>query len=214
MSKEDSATRERILNAATDIFSEYGFKAATIREICKLAKTNVAAVNYYFRDKEGLYIAVLEGLLTSALEQYPPDMGLAPGAKPEERLHAFVKSFLYRLLRSRRLSDHLQGGLFTTKELSSPNPALDALIEKHVNPHRKLLFSIIAELLENTASQQTVIRCAISITGQCLHYVYARPIIGHIAGEPFSLDEDIDEQAAHITRFSLGGIQTINEGLS
>ena len=63
----DDRTRERLINAAGEVFAEQGFHATTIRDICTKADANVAAVNYHFRDKMGLYVAVLtESLCTSA----------------------------------------------------------------------------------------------------------------------------------------------------
>ena len=47
-------TRERILNAAERLFAERGIKESSIREVTKMAGTNLASVNYYFGSKEGL----------------------------------------------------------------------------------------------------------------------------------------------------------------
>ena len=60
-----ATTPERILEAAGEIFGREGFKAATIRRIAETANANVASINYHFRDKEGLYAAVLEHLFNT-----------------------------------------------------------------------------------------------------------------------------------------------------
>jgi len=49
------ATRKRLLAAAGRVFAEKDYRRATIAEICRLAGTNIAAVNYHFGDKETLY---------------------------------------------------------------------------------------------------------------------------------------------------------------
>ena len=58
--KNDEETKDRLIQAAGGVFAQKGFQSATIREICSLAGTHVGAVNYHFRDKEGLYAAVLD----------------------------------------------------------------------------------------------------------------------------------------------------------
>ena len=52
-------TRQRLLEAAGEIFAEQGFRQTTVRDICARAGANVAAVNYHFGDKEKLYSEVL-----------------------------------------------------------------------------------------------------------------------------------------------------------
>ena len=56
------ATKENIMTAAMRLFADKGLKLVTVRDICKLAKANVALVNYHFRNKNGLYQACVERL--------------------------------------------------------------------------------------------------------------------------------------------------------
>ena len=48
-------TRWRLLQAATEVFAEVGYHAATTREICKRAGVNLASIHYYYGDKAELY---------------------------------------------------------------------------------------------------------------------------------------------------------------
>ena len=52
------ATRLQLIEAAGEVFAEMGFQNATVREICRRAGANVAAVNYHFQSKEALLDAV------------------------------------------------------------------------------------------------------------------------------------------------------------
>lgn len=52
-------TRERILDAAETLFIEHGFAATSVRAIATQAGVNLAATNYHFGNKKGLFAAVL-----------------------------------------------------------------------------------------------------------------------------------------------------------
>jgi len=53
-------TRERIVEAALGIFGERGYDGASTREIAAAAGVNAPALQYYFDNKEGVYVACIE----------------------------------------------------------------------------------------------------------------------------------------------------------
>jgi AcrR family transcriptional regulator len=53
-------TKQRILTAAEQVFADQGFASASLRAITQEAEVNLAAVNYHFGSKTGLYRAVFE----------------------------------------------------------------------------------------------------------------------------------------------------------
>jgi AcrR family transcriptional regulator len=52
--------RQQILEAATELFADKGFRGTTTREIAELAKVNEAIIFRHFQSKEELYWAVIE----------------------------------------------------------------------------------------------------------------------------------------------------------
>lgn len=50
-------SRERLLRAALRLFAQQGFTKTSTREIAEAAGVNLAAISYYFGDKQGLYRA-------------------------------------------------------------------------------------------------------------------------------------------------------------
>ena len=81
-SSEDRETRARLLYAAARLFAERGYARVTVRDICKKARANVAAVNYHFGGKDGLYRAVMgrqagtiRGLTFRAIEALRRQLG-------------------------------------------------------------------------------------------------------------------------------------------
>lgn len=199
-------TSQRLLEAAGEVFAEKGFRGATVRDICRQAGANVAAVNYHFRDKEELYAAVLQYAHRCAMERYPPDLGLAPGARhdPEARLGAFVRSFLLRLLAAGRPAWH---GKLMAREIAEPTKALDALVEHSIRPNSELLRGILRELLGPGAAPRALWHGAWSVVGQCVFYYYARAVIVRLNPNQGFDDAQIKELADHITRFTLAATQ-------
>lgn len=63
MKKSESGTRERILDAAEQIFATCGFEGASVRAITKLAKVNLSVVYYHFENKEALLFAVFDNYI-------------------------------------------------------------------------------------------------------------------------------------------------------
>lgn len=56
------ATRDSILRAATKVFAKYGYDGGSVEKISKAANSYDRMIYYYFGSKEGLFIAVLEGI--------------------------------------------------------------------------------------------------------------------------------------------------------
>lgn len=59
MEPSTATTRERVLEAASELFAHRGFRGASARAISAQAGANAAAISYHFRGKRGLYEAVL-----------------------------------------------------------------------------------------------------------------------------------------------------------
>src|SRR3954469_25958549 len=171
---DQAATRRELLEAASEVFAEVGFRAATVREICQRAGANIAAVNYHFGDKERLYRAVLKETCRTALEKYPADFGLPPKATPEQRLRAFVHSFLLRIFSQGPGSRH---GKLMAREMIEPTGALDAIVKEDVGPMAAVLTSIVGDLLGPGADPEKRRLCGMSVVSQVLFYHHCRPVV-------------------------------------
>lgn len=53
-------TKEKLLQAASQVFSQRGYGGATVKEIADLAGVNVSLISYHFHGKEGLFRTILE----------------------------------------------------------------------------------------------------------------------------------------------------------
>lgn len=201
-------TKRRLLDAAGEIFSEKGFKAATVREICRVAKANVAAVHYHFGDKEGLYKELLVEAFEAGLKRYPTHMGLDGSASAEQRLYAFIHSFLLRMLGSERFA---WCGKLMARELHEPTRALDHLAERYILPLSEQLRSIVAEVLGNGAktTDTRVHYCAMSVVGQCQYIAKSRAVIEKLSPRLRFDEQGIADLARHIADFSTNALKNM-----
>ncbi len=64
MRGDGEQTRARIIETAGHLMAENGFAQTTSKSICEAAQVNMAAINYYFGSREGLYIACWKMCMT------------------------------------------------------------------------------------------------------------------------------------------------------
>ena len=201
--KTSESTHERLLDAAGKAFADKGYRAATVREICGLAGANVAAVNYHFGSKRKLYAEVLSSIFRYAMGRYPPDLGQDEATTPAERLYAFVRAFLLRLLDPEKPAWHRR---LLAREMREPSPMMRGVIEKRIRRSHELLHEILTELLGARATPCHMELCVASITAQCLFYQRRRHMVWRALRHVKVSPEGVEALARHITEFSLYGV--------
>ncbi len=197
-------TRRQLLETAGEVFAEAGFRNATVREICRRAGANVAAVNYHFGDKETLYAEVLRDSQQKAFEKYPPLLGVAADAPPEEKLRAFVRSFLLRIFDSGTIT---RFGRIMSREMVEPTGALDLLLEVRIRPMADLLRGMVAEILNGSPDDEQIRLCCFSIVSQCVFFHHCRTMISRLFPDQRLDASAVNQLAAHIARFSLAAMK-------
>lgn len=91
-------TRDRILYAALEIFSDKGYDTSSISEICKKADITKGALYWHFKDKLDLYQQLIEEIIKGVIED-SCDLKTGIGS-PLERLSYFNRKHL------RLIQDH------------------------------------------------------------------------------------------------------------
>ena len=197
-------TRQRLIEAAGHLFAEHGFKKVTVREICAAAHANVAAVNYHFGDKLGLYTEVVEAAISAQEGTTREAREAGRGLPAEERLRQFIRVFVGRAVKHPR--SWVRGIIF--REIADPTPALDAIVERGVRPRLEYLGTIISELLDCPVTDPRVLPCAGSVQSQ-LVMTLTNPIASKLQPGVVPGPAEIERMIEHITRFSLGGIAAL-----
>lgn len=161
MIETTQATEKAILEAATKLFLEKGFKATSTTEIAKEAGCNQAMVHYYFRTKDRLFEAVFadkfQGFVTGIMEISQGDLPFEEKLTEKIGIHfdmlmenpKFPLLFAYELNTNPKRLEAIKEKLGNLPAMVFANfqGELDAEIEKGTIRKMKvidLLFSIIA----------------------------------------------------------------------
>jgi AcrR family transcriptional regulator len=202
----DAGTRERLLEAAGEMFADKGFEKATIRDIVARANANLNAVNYYFRDKRGLFLAVFEHAHEQASGMNEAAFQRMSALPPADALRAFVGQLLRGFFRK----DHGSWpARFMAREIAQPTGALDILVDGFIRPRFNQIVALVQAILGPHVPHFTIQLCAESVVAQCAHVIHARPIVGRLIPQLKYTPEDIEMMADHITRFSLAGLRGV-----
>jgi AcrR family transcriptional regulator len=197
MSVDDARTR--ILAAAGPIFAEKGFKNATVREICRAATVNVASVNYYFGDKERLYVEAVKHAhpLRDAPQSAPewPD-----GTPPRQKLADYIRAMAIPMLGARR--ERWQAQLLA-REMMNPSTACRELVETFIRQRFNLLQQIVSEILPEGTPAHRCHLAALSIVAQFVYFRAGRGVIEMLLGaEEVAEHHRAEQLVEHITNVS------------
>jgi TetR/AcrR family transcriptional regulator, regulator of cefoperazone and chloramphenicol sensitivity len=202
----DDQTAERLIEAAGEVFGEQGFQLATIRDICARAGANVAAVNYHYRDKMGLYLAVLR----KSLSRESPDAVrqlVEKNENPEEALGLIIRHILRMMYGTgERNAWHVR---IMVHELAHPSAALDLVVEEVIGPIYLTMRQVLSRLLGTPPDHDTTRLCAHSVIGQVVHYAHAREVIARLWPDLKMTKDRLDQIGKHITEFSIYSLRAL-----
>lgn len=136
------ATRQRILAAALDLFSELSFDGATTREIAARAGVTQPLLNYHFSSKDELWRAAVDGLFAELNEALTSRAQGLRGVDELTVAKLVVREFIYFS------AAHPQLHRIITQECKSDGPRMDWLVERHIRPRYEQTVALFARLVD------------------------------------------------------------------
>jgi TetR/AcrR family transcriptional regulator, regulator of cefoperazone and chloramphenicol sensitivity len=198
-------TRDKLLRAAIQVFSEHGYERATVREISRVAGTNLALVKYHFGDKLELFREVVRYATDADAKMAVLTQALRENTDPSEALRQIIRGVLERLS-ARREQTGLQLRLMLN-EIANPSMVLTGEIECAIRPIYDLFRELVGQILGLPMDDTKTRLCTHSISGQIAHYVHARPILSRLWPEMQMTPEQFEMIATHIADFSLAYLE-------
>jgi AcrR family transcriptional regulator len=130
------ATRERILEAAADVFADKGFYGAAVDDIVRASDTSKGSFYFHFPNKRGIFVALLDHLTARLLQRV--EQALAGEPDPIRRLDTALRAVLTAFAQRRRLARLLlveAAGLghATDQQLMAVHERFIALIQRQLD---------------------------------------------------------------------------------
>ena len=173
-------TRQRLVEAALDVFGRYGFEGATTRQIAKAAKANLAAIVYHFGSKEALHVAVAEYLVGRIAALVGPSLAAASApkaaatpAKARAALISVLETYADVLLGE---SEAERWARFIVREQMQPTAAFDVIYQTMGGAHG-VGARLVAVILGRSPEDEAVKLSVFTLMGQILVFRVARELV-------------------------------------
>lgn len=179
----DLGARERLLDAAAEIFGTYNLEGATTRQLAQRAGVNQAAIPYYFGGKEGLYRATVEHFFSV----HAPKIGsvvaeivarlAAEDIDRNEALNLLKKLLETMLEILLRKQTNRSFGRIIIREQMQPTKAFDLIYERVIRRVHETISALLAIALDRQPDDRSVILRAQMLVGQILIFLAGRETI-------------------------------------
>lgn len=225
MTDPSQGTKDRLLDAAEELFANQGFDQVSIRDLASAAGVNVAAVNYHFQGKENLFQEVIlrrfvhqRKTTLQALEE-----ALSQNSSPtlSQVIEALVRTFLTGALGQGQSGNFMS--LMAEEMMADNRHAQSHFFREMVAPVFKS-FSNALITAQPHLTQDDLDWAIASVVGQIYHFIMRWKKCQSMAAETHTLeeiqkifpalklpvDQYIEEVTQHITRFSSAAIEAMH----
>jgi TetR/AcrR family transcriptional regulator, regulator of cefoperazone and chloramphenicol sensitivity len=175
-------TRARIVNAALTMFGQQGFEGASTRDIATLAGVNAPALQYYFDNKEGLFVACMEhivkrvwGYVSEVVER--AERLVAERADVDELIEAFCDlqaQLAECMLVSSDKEDDSRLFMSRIQTGEGPVAGFDLLYKTVSTRISNVTSAIVSRLLGRAADREEILVRIAALTGQFAVFHMAR----------------------------------------
>jgi AcrR family transcriptional regulator len=174
-------TRARIVTAALRLFGQRGFDGASTRDIATAAGVNAPALQYYFDNKEGVFVACVEHIVKRVWEYLSQvvergEQAVASGADDEELIEAFcaIQVQLAEFMFTSKDADDWR--LFMARLQSGEGPAagFKVVYQSVSSRMSKVTSTIVGRLLGRPPDDEETLIRTMTLSGQLMVFQHAR----------------------------------------
>ncbi len=202
-SRTDGAeTRARIIETAGGLFASQGYGNTTSKSICEHAKVNMAAINYHFGSREGLYLTLLQEVHRHLMSMEFLSRIADSGMEPQHKFARLIDELVHHVMDSRSWHTRLWA-----REILDPSPLLEIVMRDEAMPKFGILSGIISEMTGIPVNDPALIRCTLNVIAPCLMLLFInRDLVSPLLT---IFDHPETELAEHLKTYARAGMQAI-----
>ncbi len=199
---DGDATVKQIIAKAGELFAEKGYADTTSKAICERAGVNMAAVNYHFGSRDGLYLVLLKEVHLEVMSlDFVRKIGHSD-APASEKLYLLIHGLLRATYDAK--SWHIR---LWARELLAPSPLLSQIMQEDTLPKFEVLRDVITELTGMPATEPALLRSVLSVIGPVLLLLILdrqietpiQPLYWHT----------VEDMARHMHTFTIAGLKAV-----
>lgn len=199
---DGEATRNRILDAAGELFATTGFAETTNKAIASRAGVDLASINYHFGSRGGLYEAVLIEAHRRLISVESLQRLAAADLSAHDRLRGMIESLVQNAT-----VDQGWHARVLAREILSPSSHLQVLQRSEITTKLPIVLGILSEIVSIPPDDPTLLRCMVSVVAPCAMLL----VVGQNVS-PFA--EDIrrmprQDLVEHLYIFAMGGLEAV-----
>lgn len=198
--RKSSSSAKQLIDATAALLAERSDLDVSLSEIAKRSGLNSALIKYYFGNKEGLLLAILERDAKMAMSAL--DNLVAMDLTAEQKLRIHISGIINAYYRSPYLN-RLIHSMIEHAEPSLSKRVATIFVEPMLVAYRSILKQGEEE---GTFRPVDPVLLYYSLVGSCDHIFHAAYSVPTTLGEPRINDEIKQRYIAHVTEICLRGI--------
>ena len=167
--EDGKETRALIIECAGNLIGNLGYEKVTSKAICQMAKVNLAAVNYHFGSRDGLYLAVLEEVHDYFISLDALQRLYASDCTSKEKIERFFDFFLESVLDEK--SWHVK---VWAREVLAPSSFVKQVLSEQALPKISVVMKIFSEYTGLAEDDPKLYTCYFSAMSPLMMVVFIR----------------------------------------
>lgn len=199
-------TRSKILEAAGLLFGQDGYAETSSKAVAMKAEVDLAAINYHFGGRSGLYQAVLlEGHRRLISLDTLRALEGGPGSA-EQKLRHFIDGLVERIY-----SEHGWPVRVCARELLSPSVHFKVLMNDGIMPKSEIIRGFVASIVGLPKDDPVLSRCMVCVMAPCLMLLVSSRTAPAAVQEILTMPAQ--SLADHLKCFVLAGLEGVRQSL-